>query len=156
MTSAFNASKDRSRVISSQVARYNELVNDLNRLSRPSWMPNSMQHVRMEVDELLGLNPDDERWTGLWQQIWSTSWTLSQQPPPFLVDPLVRNGIASILSLARVAEERARIAKEEKNAQLWVAESVDHLHQVLGKIHRTCLYLICLSVILTSSYLSIV
>ncbi len=100
MTSVFNASKDHSHVISSQVAHYNELVNDLNRLSRPSWMPNSMQHVQMEVDELLSLNPDDEWWTGLWQQIWSTSWTLLQQPPPFLVDPLVWNGIASILSLA--------------------------------------------------------
>ncbi len=56
-------------MISSQVAHYNELVNDLNQLSQPSWMPNSMQHVRMEVDELLSLNPDDEWWTGLWQHV---------------------------------------------------------------------------------------
>jgi len=45
MTLAFNASKDHSQVISSQVACYNELVNDLNQLSQPSWMPISMQHV---------------------------------------------------------------------------------------------------------------
>ena len=82
------------------------------------------------------MNAKDERWAELWQELWNSNWTLSSTPPPFVVDPLVRRGISAILSLERIQEERQRLSKEELNARLWIAESVDGLFQIMDHIHR--------------------
>jgi hypothetical protein len=136
MVSVFNSANDRARIISGHVAQYNELVDCLERSVRPSWLPDSLKHAKMNVKELLNMDPSDEQWTKMWESLWNSNWNLDKKPPAFIVDQQVRCGIAAVLSLACIEEEKLRLAREELNACTWIVQSVDSLIRIMDDIHR--------------------
>ena len=72
----------------------------------------------------------------MWQNVWSSSWTLLKEPPLFLMDPLIRKGIIAVLTLDWIAEECKWLAREELNACVWIVETVDSLITVADEIHH--------------------
>ncbi|KAF8337551.1 uncharacterized protein EI90DRAFT_3118999 [Cantharellus anzutake] len=89
----------------------------------------------MNVKELLNMDPSDEQWTKMWESLWDSNWNLDEKPPAFIVDQQVRHGIVAVLSLARIEEEKLRLAREELNACTWIVQSVDLLIQITDDIH---------------------
>lgn len=136
MVTSLSSANERARVIRSHVSQYNKLVDDLERSTRPPWLPEALVHAKLDVNELLSLDADDERWEKMWESLWNSSSTLDKKPPPFVADPDVRRGIAAVLSLARIEEEKKRLAREELNGRTWIFESVDRLLEVADYIHR--------------------
>jgi hypothetical protein len=136
MVSVFNGSSDRARIITAHVSRYNMLVESLERSVRPTWLSGSLRHAKMDVEELLCMDPSDEQWTKMWESLWNSHWSLDETPPAFIVDQQVRCGIAAVLSLARIAEEKVRLSREELNARTWIVQSVNSLIQIMDSIHR--------------------
>ncbi|KAF8320163.1 uncharacterized protein EI90DRAFT_3020576 [Cantharellus anzutake] len=106
----FNSANDHARIISTHVAQYNELVNCLERSVRPSWLPDSLKHAKMNVKELLNMDPSDEQWTKMWESLWDSNWNLDEKPPAFIVNQQVHHGIVVVLSLAHIEEEKLRLA----------------------------------------------
>ncbi|KAF8318044.1 uncharacterized protein EI90DRAFT_3133537 [Cantharellus anzutake] len=121
MVSVFNSAKDRAHVISDQVA--------------PSWLPDSLKHTKMDVKILLNMDPSDEQWTNMWESLWVSNWNLDEKPPAFIVNQQVCHGIVAVLSLARIEEEKLRLAREELNACTWIVQSVDSMIQTTDDIH---------------------
>src|SRR5260370_41489967 len=118
------------------VTHYNELVDQLDHSPWLHRFPEAMTHTKLDVKELLNLSPEDERWNEMWQNLWSSSWNLSKPPPLFLMDPLIRKGIAAVLALDWIAEEHRWLAQEELNACTWIVETIDSLIKVADEIHH--------------------
>ena len=60
MTASMSAAKDRSRVIQTHVAHYNELVDEMDHSPQLCWFPEAMIHTKLNIKELLNLSPEDE------------------------------------------------------------------------------------------------
>jgi hypothetical protein len=60
MVSVFSSANDHARIISTHVAQYNEFVDYLEHSAKPSWFPDSLVHAKMNVKELLNMDPSDE------------------------------------------------------------------------------------------------
>src|SRR6266850_2007281 len=135
MVKSLSSANECARVIRSHVSQYNKLVNDLELSIKPSWLSVSLLHVKLDMNELLSLDADDECWENMWESLWNTSWTLTKKLPPFIADPDVCRGIVAVLSLACIKEEKQWLACEELNAHAWIFESVDWLLQVEDYIH---------------------
>jgi hypothetical protein len=136
MVSVFGNANDRARIISTHVAQYNQLIDCLERSAKPSWFPDSLVHAKMSIKELLNMDPSDERWSKMWESLWNSNWSLDEKPPAFIVNQQVRHGIAAVLSLARIEEEKRRLAREELNARTWIVQSLDSLIQIMDNIHH--------------------
>src|SRR5260370_38812851 len=135
MVKLLNSANKCARVIHSHVSQYNKLVNDLELSIKPSWLSVSLLHVKLDVNELLSLDADDECWEQMWESLWNTSWMLTKKLPPFIADLDICRGIVAVLSLACINEEKQQLAHEELNAHAWIFESVDRLLQVEDDIH---------------------
>ena len=135
MATLLSSANKHARVIHSHVNQYNKLVNDLELSIKPSWLPESLLHVKLDVNELLSLDANDEHWEKMWESLWNSSSTLDKKPPPFVADPDVRRGITAVLSLACIEEEKKQLAHEELNTCTWIFESVDWLLEVADYIH---------------------
>jgi len=105
MMASMRVAKDQSQVIQMHVTHYNELVDQLDHSPQPCRFPEAMTHTKLDVKELLNLSPEDEQWNKMWQNLWSSSWNLLKELPLFLMDPLIRKGIAAVLALDQIAEE---------------------------------------------------
>ncbi|KAF8336402.1 uncharacterized protein EI90DRAFT_172170 [Cantharellus anzutake] len=140
MVSVLSSANKRARIISTQVRQYNELVDYLECSERPPWLPDSLSHTKMNVKELLQMDPSDERWAKMWETLWNSNWSLDEKPPAFVIDQEVRHGIVAVLSLARIKEEKLRLAREELNAHTWIVESFDSLVQIVDSIHSLFKY----------------
>jgi len=136
MVKLLSSANEHARVIHSHVSQYNKLVDNLKLSIKLSWLSESLLHVKLDVNELLSLDADDECWEKMWESLWNMSWTLTKKLPPFIADPDVCRGIVAVLSLARIKEEKQQLACEELNAHAWIFESVDRLLQVEDYIHH--------------------
>src|SRR5260370_1041764 len=136
MVKLLSSANKHARVICSHVSQYNKLVDNLELSINPSWLSESLLHAKLDVNELLSLDADDEDWEKRWESLWNMSWTLTKKPPPFIADLDVRRGIVAVLSLAHIEEEKQWLAHEELNACACIFESVDRLLQVEDYIHH--------------------
>ena len=136
MVTSLSSANECARVICSHVSQYNKLVNDLESSIKPPWLLESLTHVKLDVNKLLSLDADDEHWEKMWESLWNQNWMLDKTPPPFVADPDVHRGIAAVLSLAHIEEEKQWLAREELNACVWIFESVDQLLEVADSIHH--------------------
>ena len=103
---------------------------------RNTWLPEALVHAKLDVNELLSLDADDECWEKMWESLWNSRWMLDKKPPPFVADPDVHGGITAVLSLAHIEEEKKQLAREELNTRTWIFESVDWLLEVTDYIHH--------------------
>ncbi len=136
MVKLLSSANKHARVICSHVSQYNKLVDNLELSIKPSWLLESLLHVKLDVNELLSLDTDDKHWEKMWESLWNMSWTLTKKLPPFIADLDVCRGIVAVLSLAHIKEEKQWLACEELNACAWIFKSVDQLLQVEDYIHR--------------------
>src|SRR5260370_29447081 len=133
---SLSSANKRTRVIHSHISQYNKLVNNLKLSIKLSWLSESLLHAKLDVNEHLSLDADDEHWEKMWESLWNTSWMLTKKLPPFIADLDVHRGIVAVLSLAHIEEEKQQLAREELNACAWIFESVDQLLQVEDYIHH--------------------
>src|SRR5258708_5408216 len=136
MVTSLSSANECARVIRSHISQYNKLVDDLEWSTRPPWLPEALVHAKLDVNELLSLDADDKHWEKMWESLWNSSSMLDKKPPPFVADPDVCRGIAAVLSLAHIEEEKKWLAREELNTHTWIFESVDWLLEVADYIHH--------------------
>ena len=136
MVTSLSSANERTRVICSHISQYNKLVDDLEQSTRPPWLLEALVHAKLDVNELLSLDADDEHWEEMWESLWNSSSTLDKKLPLFVADPDVHRGITAVLSLAHIEEEKKQLAREELNTRTWIFESVDWLLEVTDYIHH--------------------
>lgn len=120
MTAAKRASKGRTKAVKDTVSRYNQLVRELDLLEAPPWMTPIMKHMPWCSDGALDVDPMDDTWASLWQNMLQVEWTDSKGPPAWVSDPNVRSGIKAVLMLDRIREERERCCKEHESISRWL------------------------------------
>ncbi|KAF8342174.1 uncharacterized protein EI90DRAFT_3011699 [Cantharellus anzutake] len=61
-------------------------------------LPGSLKHAKMNVKELLNMDPSDEQWTKMWESLWDSNWNLDEKPPAFIVDqqPIRAYGVMAV------------------------------------------------------------
>lgn len=112
--------KSREPTISKINSEYNKLCRQLSRLVADGKAPRgavapieipSKGLWKLDVDDAVwedvGLDDDEERGT---------------EPPPWLADEKVREGIKAMLEVDRCDEEDVRLKKERRALQVWFAE----------------------------------
>jgi hypothetical protein len=120
LTAAKRASRGRTKAVKETVSRYNRLVQELDQLEAPPWMTPIMKHTVWSSDGALDVDPMDDTWASLWQNMLQVEWTDPKGPPDWVSDPNVRSGIKVILTLDRIREERERRHQEHQNVSQWL------------------------------------
>ncbi|KAG6807169.1 hypothetical protein H0H92_008557 [Tricholoma furcatifolium] len=111
--------KRREPGISALAALYNRLCDNLERFIHERKAPQGARcPQKIKTKGLFALNVDDE----IWQDIGLDDDTPQGQPPPWLSDTNVREGIVALLERDRCLEEMNRLKHEELSIRIWFAE----------------------------------
>ena len=79
-----------------------------------------MKHTVWSSDGALDVDPMDDTWALLWQNMLQVEWTDPKGPPDWVSDPNVCSGIKVILMLDRIHEECERHCQEHQNVSQWL------------------------------------
>src|SRR5260370_8988848 len=99
MVKSLSSANEHAMVICSHISQYNKLVNNLKLSIKLSWLSESLLHAKLDVNEHLSLDADDEHWEKLWESLWNTSLMLTKKLPPFLLALNSHSCISAVLSL---------------------------------------------------------
>lgn len=113
-----SAVRRREPTIQKLAKAYNRLCSDLAELIREGKAPNAAIAPRsIDMDRLFDLDVDDE----IWQDIGLEEMD-SANPPRWMSDNAVRDGIKAMLELDRCKEEGERLVHERRALQIWFSE----------------------------------
>ena len=139
MTAAKRASRGRTKAVKETVSRYNKLVQELDQLEAPPWMMPIMKHTVWSSDGALDVDPMDDTWASLWQNMLQVEWTDPKGPPDWVSDPNIRSGIKVILMLDHICEERGRCHQEHQNVSQWLFSMLHEAVLTRSMIPGMCL-----------------
>ena len=105
---------------------YNRLCTEIAKLISEKRAPNhAVAPHQIDLDCLFDLDVDDD----IWQDVGlDEDESPDQQPPPWMSEESVRDGIRALLELDRCWEEEARLVHERRALQIWFSEEW-RLHQ---------------------------
>ncbi|KAG7088856.1 hypothetical protein E1B28_012810 [Marasmius oreades] len=110
----------RAPALQSAIKKYNQYVDKLKALHKPSY---AIPIPRSLPVELAALRDPESSY--LWEDVWIAR-SDSEAAPLWLVDESVRSGIRAMLTLDRCREERVRLESEASNMCKWYG------HEFLG------------------------
>lgn len=111
--------KRRDPNIQQLAQNYNKLCDDMARLIRERKAPlGSVCPTKIERKGLFALDVDDN----IWQDIGLDDGSTETEPPLWLCDDRVREGIKALLELDRCTEEEERLRGECQAMRHWFAE----------------------------------
>ena len=95
---------------------------------------NAVAPHQIDMSSLFDLDVDDD----IWQDIGLAEDDLQDvQPPPWMSDQSVRDGIKALLELDRCWEEEARLVHERRALQTWFSEEWGVITRALDAAQRT-------------------
>ena len=123
---------------------YNKLVDTMARLAARRQSPaGAVIPAKIEMKGLLKLDVDDD----IWQDIglvdsdeWGEEGDLSSDPPAWLCDDAVREGIRAMLEYKRSTEEERRLQHECQSLQRWFAEQWTRINQAIEQASELHFY----------------
>jgi hypothetical protein len=113
------AMKSKVANVKSALKKFNSVLETMQLLQKPNFVPEGLIPRRLEPDELLYIEPGDDLWDEVFGGTpWIDSW--NEQPcnrpiPEYAKSKAIREGIAAALALERAAEEDRRLNVERVN-----------------------------------------
>ena len=121
------AMKSKATHVTTAVSKFNSVVEQLEKHSKPEFIPEGLIPRRLEVKELLHLDPGSPVWDEVfggtpWIQDWNNP-ASSTPIPEYAKSKTIREGILAALKLERAKEEECRLNMEKVNGlNVWVHE----------------------------------
>lgn len=113
--------KRRNPGIQQLARKYNQLIDAMHKLISEGRAPNRLiTPLKINMDKLFSLDVDDN----IWQDVGLNPDDLdaSGNPPLWLSDQDVRDGIKALLERDHCKEEEAQLSHEHRSLQQWFAE----------------------------------
>jgi hypothetical protein len=127
LVSTLESVRSRAKALTHHIQGYNDLVDILNKLDQPPYIPKALVHKHWHKDRELSLDIDDETWADLWignhWEDWATLGNPTGATPGWVKGLNICCSILYLLTLDRIAEECQRLAHEEINAVTWVEDA---------------------------------
>jgi hypothetical protein len=125
------AMKSKITHVKSALKKFNSVLEAMQQLRRPVFVPEGLIPRQLEADELLHIEPGDELWDEVFGGTpWIDSWneqSCNRSIPEYAKSKAVREGIVAALALERAAEEEKRLDVERVNG---LNEWIRSLYQV--------------------------
>ena len=119
--------KRRDPSIQSLAHKYNKLVDEIIRAIDKD-KKRVLPPLHINLNNLFGLDVDDD----IWQDVGLTESDEVTEPPAWLCNEEVRDGIKAMLEQDRCEEERQRLIMEKRSLQEWFQEEWLIVNEAIG------------------------